>query len=165
MAPWCAVALLLSSGCVAESGDLAGAEPLDQRAVDDSVQLSTGAARTLRIRLDAPGTYYYWGTTMGRTVGERTKVDAQLTGAIIVDPADGPVPEDRVLLIGMWSDTAGHVPVDRNRLLAAVKWAVVAAHGATALHGGRHDSLARHQCVCRRVSIAWKRVTERSSVP
>lgn len=88
--------------------------------VDDSLQLSTGASRTQRIRLDSPGTYYYWGTTMGRTLGERTKEDAQLTGAIIVDPADGPVPADRVLLIGMWSDTAGHVPVDRNRLLAAV---------------------------------------------
>ena len=75
-------------------------------AVDDSVQLSTGAARTLRIRLDAPGTYYYWGTTMGRTVGERTKEDAQLTGAIIVDPAE----KVRCRQIACSSSACGAIP-------------------------------------------------------
>lgn len=53
-APWCAVALLLLSGCAAESGDLAGAEPLDQGAVDDSTQaLSQRApARGALLRAD-----------------------------------------------------------------------------------------------------------------
>ena len=87
---------------------------------DDSVRVEAGATRSMRFRLDAPGTYYYWGTTMGRTVDERTKADAQLTGAIVVDPADGPLPPDRVLVLGMMSDTAGHVLMVRKRLLAVI---------------------------------------------
>ena len=87
---------------------------------DDSVSLSPGATRTMRFRLDAPGTYYYWGTTMGRSVGERTKEDAQLTGAIIVDRADAPPAADRVLVIGLWSDTAGHVFTVRKRVLGVI---------------------------------------------
>ncbi|MEO7457385.1 MAG: multicopper oxidase domain-containing protein [Gemmatimonadaceae bacterium] len=88
--------------------------------VDDSLTLANGMSGTVRIRLDLPGTYYYWGTTMGRTVGERTREDAQLTGAIIVDPAEGPVANDRVMVIGMWSDTAGHVLRVRERLLSVI---------------------------------------------
>jgi FtsP/CotA-like multicopper oxidase with cupredoxin domain len=86
----------------------------------DSVQLESGSTRTLRLRLDAPGTYYYWGTTMGRELDERTREDAQLTGAIIVDSAEGPLPVDRVLVIGMWSDTSGRHFVVRKRMLVVV---------------------------------------------
>jgi manganese oxidase len=86
----------------------------------DSARLDSGETRTFRIRLDAPGTYYYWGTTMGRTIGERTKEDAQLTGAIVVDPAEGPRSDDRIFILGMWSDTAGHVLVQRRRALAVI---------------------------------------------
>ncbi|MGH7634150.1 MAG: multicopper oxidase domain-containing protein, partial [Gemmatimonadaceae bacterium] len=57
---------------------------------------------------------------MGRTVGERTKEDAQLTGAIIVDRADAPPPADRVFVIGMWGDTAGHALMVRKRILVTV---------------------------------------------
>ena len=86
----------------------------------DSVQLESGSTRTLRFRLDAPGTYYYWGTTMGRELDERTREDAQLTGAIIVDPANGPPPIDRVLVIGMWSDTSGRHLLVRKRMLVVM---------------------------------------------
>ena len=86
----------------------------------DSVQLESGETRTLRLRLDAPGTYYYWGTTMRRPLDERTREDAQLTGAIIVDPADGPPPRDRVLVIGMWADTAGRWFRVRKRMLVVM---------------------------------------------
>ena len=86
----------------------------------DSVQLESGETRTLRIRLDAPATYYYWGTTMRRPLDERTREDAQLTGAIIVDPADGPPPRDRVLVIGMWADTAGRWFRVRKRMLVVM---------------------------------------------
>ena len=89
-------------------------------AVDDSVRLATGETRTLHLRLDAPGTYFYWGTTTGRTIGERTREDAQLTGAIVVDEADAPPPVDRVMVMGIWSDTAGHVLVVRKRILSVI---------------------------------------------
>jgi FtsP/CotA-like multicopper oxidase with cupredoxin domain len=74
----------------------------------DTVQVAPGASRELRFRLDAPGTYYYWGTTTGRPFGARTREDAQLSGGIVVDePGGNPARRDRVLVIGMWADTAG----------------------------------------------------------
>ena len=87
---------------------------------DDTVQLAAGATRSLRIRLDKPGTYYYWGTTTGRSMVYRTHEDAQLTGAIVVDSATGTIPVDRVMVIGMWSDTAGRALVVRTRLLSVI---------------------------------------------
>jgi FtsP/CotA-like multicopper oxidase with cupredoxin domain len=93
---------------------------LSTRTEGDTLHIEAGATRTVRIHLDAPGTYYYWGTTSGRTIDERTKEDAQLTGAVIVDPATGPIPKDRVLLIGIWADTAGRHFFVRKRVLAVV---------------------------------------------
>ncbi|MEP6732695.1 MAG: multicopper oxidase domain-containing protein [bacterium] len=86
----------------------------------DSVQLRFGATTTVRARLDAPGTYYYWGSTTGRALGDRVGVDAQLTGAIVVDPADAPKPTDRVLVLGMWADTMGRVNMVRKRVLTVI---------------------------------------------
>jgi FtsP/CotA-like multicopper oxidase with cupredoxin domain len=74
---------------------------------NDSIQLAPGAITTLRFRLDRPGTYYYWGTTTGQSFMGRTGVDAQLSGAIVVDEPGVRTPLDRVLVIGMWADSAG----------------------------------------------------------
>ncbi|HWJ22231.1 MAG TPA: multicopper oxidase domain-containing protein [Gemmatimonadaceae bacterium] len=87
---------------------------------DAGMTLAPGAARTVRFRLDAPGTYYYWGTTMGRRLDFRTREDAQLSGAIVVDARGARPAPDRILVIGMWSDTAGRVLARRHRLLAVV---------------------------------------------
>ncbi|MDF1505165.1 multicopper oxidase domain-containing protein, partial [Roseisolibacter sp. H3M3-2] len=86
------------------------------------LRLAQGASRALAFRLDAPGTYYYWGTTTGRALDFRIREDAQLTGAIVVDPADAPAgpPRDRVFVLGMWTDTVGRAPVPRDHLLAVV---------------------------------------------
>jgi manganese oxidase len=73
----------------------------------DSLQLAPGAVQTLRFRLDRPGTYYYWGTTTGKTFGARTQEDAQLSGVIVVDDPGERAPRDRILVIGMWADSAG----------------------------------------------------------
>ena len=95
--------------------------PASPRAGRDSLLLAPGATRTVRFRLDAPGTYYYTGTTMGRRVEWRTHEDAQLSGAIVVDERGAPPPRDRVFVIGMWSDTAGRALVhNRTRILAVV---------------------------------------------
>lgn len=91
---------------------VAAAEPL---------RLAPNTTREVRFRLDAPGTYYYWGTTMGRSFRGRTREDAQLSGAIIVDEPGRPVPPDRVLVIGMWADTLGSEDTQQlNRLLFVV---------------------------------------------
>ncbi|MEX2152150.1 MAG: multicopper oxidase domain-containing protein [Gemmatimonadaceae bacterium] len=76
-------------------------------AFNDSIQLSYGAIQTLRFRLDRPGTYYYWGTTTGASFGARTKDDAQLSGVIVVDEPGERAARDRILVIGMWADSAG----------------------------------------------------------
>src|SRR6266850_2737793 len=89
------------------------ARPLTTPAVD-TLQIASGATRPLRFRLDAPGTYYYWGTTMGREFRGRTREDAQLSGALIVDEPGQRAP-DRILVIGVWEDTAGGVVLARER--------------------------------------------------
>lgn len=84
------------------------------------IAIAPGERRTVRFLLDAPGTYHYWGTTMGRAINFRTLEDAQLTGAIVVDdPADG-AHRDRVLVIGMWTDTVHRALVHRERVLGVI---------------------------------------------
>ena len=90
-------------------------------AFNDSIQLAPGTVQTLRFRLDRPGTYYYWGTTSGRSFEHRTKEDAQLTGVIVVDEPGARVPNDRIMVIGMFADTAGsEVTRNRNRELFVI---------------------------------------------
>ena len=81
----------------------------------DSLVLAPGAVRELRFKPGAPGTYFYWGTTTGATLVQRKKVDSQLTGAFIVDPA-GVKPADHVFVLGIWFDslTAGGVREKRE---------------------------------------------------
>jgi FtsP/CotA-like multicopper oxidase with cupredoxin domain len=85
-----------------------------------SIELAPGASRTIRFRLDAPGTYYYYGSTAGQTIDWRSGDDSQLTGAIVVDPAGQKVPADRVFMFGVWSDTAGRVLARRTRILSVI---------------------------------------------
>ena len=84
--------------------------------------LAPGAARTVHLRLDAPGTYLYWGTTTRRALAFRTGQDAQLSGALVVDDArDDPArPRDRVLVLGMWTDTVHRAGTHRQRVLGVV---------------------------------------------
>jgi len=87
---------------------------------DTALRLAPGEQREVRFRLASAGTYYYWATTMGRPFKFRTREDAQLGGAIVVDEP-GAKPVDRVFVIGMWSDTiGGAVPHFRKRLLVVM---------------------------------------------
>ena len=89
-------------------------------ASDDVIELAPGATRAVRFRLDAPGTYYYYGSTKGQTMDWRAGEDAQLSGAIVVDPPGVRPAHDRVFVIGIWSDTAGRVLARRTRILSVV---------------------------------------------
>lgn len=79
----------------------------------DSVLVPAGETRVVRFRLSSPGTFYYWGTTTGRSFIGRTREDAQLSGAIVVDESADRV-NDRVMVIGVFSDTAGFAGRPRN---------------------------------------------------
>ena len=83
------------------------------------VVLAPGATQTLTMRLDEPGTYFYWGTTTRRALNFRTLEDAQLTGAIVVD-GDGEPQPDRIFVLGMWTDTVHRAGVHRRRVLGVV---------------------------------------------
>jgi FtsP/CotA-like multicopper oxidase with cupredoxin domain len=96
------------------------ARPLTTSA--EPLRLAPGASQEVRFRLDAPGTYYYWGTTMGRVFMHRTREDAQLSGAIVVDPPGALPADDRILVIGIWTDTLGSAATAglSNRMLFVV---------------------------------------------
>jgi FtsP/CotA-like multicopper oxidase with cupredoxin domain len=82
--------------------------------------IAPGEARDARFRLGAPGTYYYWGTTTRRAMDFRTLADAQLTGAIVVDDSTAPARDDRVLVLGMWTDTVHRARTRRERVLGVI---------------------------------------------
>jgi FtsP/CotA-like multicopper oxidase with cupredoxin domain len=97
-----------------------GATPPPGLTSPASIVIAPGASRAIRFRLDAPGTYYYFGSTAGQTIDWRSGDDSQLTGAIVVDPAGARAPADRVFMFGVWSDTAGRVLARRTRILAVI---------------------------------------------
>ena len=67
-----------------------------------TLRIAPGATRSVEFEAGAPGTYYYWGTTTGELVDVRAGDDSQLTGAFVVDPATGPIPDDRIFVMGLW---------------------------------------------------------------
>ena len=86
---------------------VAGVAP-DRRAL----RLAPGEEREVRFRLDAPGTYHYWGATSDSTIATRYGPDTQLIGAIVVDEP-GAATDDRVFVISSWTelpDTTGPPP-------------------------------------------------------
>ena len=85
--------------------------------VPEPVRLRPGETRSVRFRLSAPGTYYYWATTTGRSFSYRIGEDAQLNGAIVVDPV-GKRADDRIFVMSMWADTVARAFTHRKRLLA-----------------------------------------------
>lgn len=88
---------------------LRGLQPRAGIAALDSLLFAPGAEQQIRFRADLPGTYYYWGRTEPipalPSVGRGR--DASLIGAFIVDAPDAPArPNERILVITMWKDTA-----------------------------------------------------------
>ena len=69
---------------------------------DDVFHIPRGELRVVQFRADIPGTFLYWADTTGRPMRSRTGPDAQLTGAIVVDPADQSAdPNERIFVITM----------------------------------------------------------------
>lgn len=85
----------------------------------DTIRIAPGATSETRFIAGAPGTYYYRGVSGAPSGTNDPTVDAELSGAFIVDPRDAPAPaRDRVFLISLWSNHA--LPggfVGRNDLL------------------------------------------------
>src|SRR5262249_36016354 len=73
---------------------------------DHPVSIPYGRERTIAFRLNAPGTYYYSGSTTKTTVSTRLGADSQLLGAIVVDDPRKPWnrENDRTFVFGEWDD-------------------------------------------------------------
>ena len=67
----------------------------------DTVQVAPGATRELSFVADVAGTYYYSGQAPAAPNALESK-DAELSGALIVDPPGVRPARDRVLLIALW---------------------------------------------------------------
>ena len=75
--------------------------------VPDSLVVLPGATAEARFVAGGAGAYFYWGVTSattGRTIIRRRGSDTQLAGAYIVDPATGPAPRDRILVLTAITD-------------------------------------------------------------
>ena len=70
----------------------------------DSIVMLPGAVETARFVADIEGTFLYWGARPGETLRSRHFDDALLSGAFVVDPAMGPVPSDRIMVIDILAD-------------------------------------------------------------
>jgi FtsP/CotA-like multicopper oxidase with cupredoxin domain len=85
----------------------------------DTIQIKPGDVRELRFEAGLVGTYYYRGSTSAAVMPGRGTVDAELLGALIVDPrgTTGPA-RDRVFVLDLWSRTGtpGGI-VNRNQAL------------------------------------------------
>ena len=81
-------------------------------ASDDTLQVAPGATREVTFAAGAPGTYFYWASTAGEAIEDRHGEDSQLSGAFIVDPAEGAVPPDRVFVLGLYDLTDPKAPPD-----------------------------------------------------
>jgi FtsP/CotA-like multicopper oxidase with cupredoxin domain len=85
---------------------------------DDVLKIPAGATREVTFQAGAPGTYFYWATSAKKPLNYRVGKDSQLSGAIIVDPRNGPPTADRTFVIALYSDDpdslAGRTPHPRE---------------------------------------------------
>jgi FtsP/CotA-like multicopper oxidase with cupredoxin domain len=76
------------------------ARPADPEAF---TEIASGATREFRFPAGTPGTYFYWATSTGAPLNQRTGVDGQLSGAFIVDPKHlRDESRDRIFVISEW---------------------------------------------------------------
>ncbi|HEX2450557.1 MAG TPA: multicopper oxidase domain-containing protein [Gemmatimonadales bacterium] len=88
---------------------------------EDTIQVAPRATRTVRFVAGEPGTYFYWGTTTGKQMGDGRSIDSQLHGALIVDSAGVlPHPDERVFVIGLWFEPADSTTGEPARVLMSI---------------------------------------------
>ncbi len=89
----------------------------------DYVTVQPGATEKVEFTADVEGTYHYWGALEREdspTIGIRERLGPEelLGGAFVVDPAEGPVPDDRILILGVYRHTWDpNTPEQRSVLL------------------------------------------------
>ena len=69
------------------------------RVMMDTLVVPAGGTGDVSFVATRPGTFFYWGTTTSAAFSERIYEDAELSGALIVDPAGATPRSDRVFVI------------------------------------------------------------------
>lgn len=135
-------------------------------ATNDILHIAAGTAQVVRYRADTPGTFLYWGAMSRRGLDVRTGTDAQLTGAIVVDPAGTPPdPDERIFVITMTDafPDSTKSPPGGGHLRASDQRIVVAAHRTPGLRHRGHRALALDQRQFFRAPDAPARIPFRTS--
>jgi FtsP/CotA-like multicopper oxidase with cupredoxin domain len=70
------------------------------------VQVASHATEQIRFKATTPGLYFYWGASEGEDLLTRHGVDAELSGALVVDPPNADA-KDEIFVMEMISDRAG----------------------------------------------------------
>lgn len=93
---------LREEGTDSEAGDVLVVHGLRAGTSDDELRVERGQVGEVTYRADVPGTFFYWATPSERSIRSWTGIDAQLAGAIVVDPAGTtPDPDERIFVITM----------------------------------------------------------------
>jgi FtsP/CotA-like multicopper oxidase with cupredoxin domain len=79
----------------------------------DSLAVPAGETREVRFLAGAAGTYYYRGEVVGGAPDPES-VDAELSGAFVVDPREGAPPRDRIFVIALWRKVAAPYAIVRR---------------------------------------------------
>ena len=90
--------------------------------LDDTIQITAGATRKVAFVAGAPGTYFYWGTTTHRALGDRDGYDSQLHGAFIIDPADRVAARDRIFVLAEWIGAGDVATRPELRVINGLSW-------------------------------------------
>lgn len=70
------------------------------------LQVAPGAVEQVSFTAETPGLYFYWGDSGEGDLKLRHGIDAELTGALVVDPP-GAIPDDEILVMGLLGDRPG----------------------------------------------------------
>jgi len=74
----------------------------------DAISIGVGETRAVRFIASRIGTFYYWASSNGvPAIGTPRGIDSQLSGALVVDPADGRSSRDRIFVIAGWNQRVG----------------------------------------------------------
>jgi manganese oxidase len=75
-------------------------------AQDAPVWVTPQETEQLRFKASTPGLFFYWGASEGKDLKDRYGIDAELTGALVVDPP-GADSNDEIFVLEMISEHAG----------------------------------------------------------
>ena len=89
-------------------------------AKDDVLKIPAGETREVTFSAGVPGTYFYWASKGSKQLLEHSGRDAQLSGAIIVDPRGATASSDRIFIIALYRverDSTGRLRDDPREMV------------------------------------------------